>query len=344
MESTYDMQGYEYMVCTRCFTYNQEDYIEDALTGFAIQQTTFPHITVIIEDASTDNNAAVIQNFMSRHFDMDDKAIAYIEHNDYGDVWYARHKTNHNCFFAAIFLRENHYQNKKPKGKYILPWHDKSKYIAVCEGDDFWIERTKLQQQVDFLETHPDYKLVFHNAILRNEIKGSSDKLMKEFNTGDFTVGDMFEKWQLPFASIVCRKEVVTCEERKKLLNVWSGGFTFFIAAALLGKTYAFSECWSVYRKNEGGVSNTFSPGYCLKLDLGLAYASEDKEAKATMDEIAVRRVYNYMPAYYKKDPKALEMVEVANSFNKEIFQKARKKYFLSLPSRTWGHIKKLFR
>ena len=77
---------------------------------------------------------------------------------------------------------------------------------------------------------------------------------------------------------------------------------------------------------------------------MGLAYATEDKSAIATMDEIAVNRVYNYMPAYHKKDPKALEMVEVATSFNKNIFQKARRRYLLSLPSRAWGYFKRLFR
>lgn len=344
MESEQKQDGYEYMVYVRCSTYNQEKYIGDAMTGFAMQCTNFPYVAVIIDDASTDGNADVIRSFMDQEFDMKDSSTAYVEHHEYGELQFARHKTNPNCYFAAYFLKKNHYQSNTPKVNYIIHWHKISKYLAFCEGDDYWTDRNKLQRQVDFLESHPDYELVFHNAIVRDEIGGNPDRLMKVYQTGDFTIADLFEKWQLPLASIVCRKEVAVSKERRKLFKVWAGGFTFFLGAALRGKTYGFSECWSVYKKNDGGISNTFSPGYCLKLDLGLAYASEDKEAKATMDEIAVRRVYNYMPAYYKKDPKALEMVEVANSFNKEIFQKARKKYFLSLPSRTWGHIKKLFR
>ena len=344
MDKAYDLQGFDFMVSTRCLTYNQENYIEDAMTGFAMQKTNFPHVAIIIDDASTDHNADVIRNFMNCNFDMEDEATAYIEHNDYGDVWFARHKTNHNCFFAAIFLKENHYQNKKPKGQYFLRWQDKSKYIAACEGDDYWIDYNKLQRQVDFLESHPDCDLVFHNALMRFQDQDRPDRVMREFETGFFTTAQIFEKWQLPLASVVFRKVLLNCDEIKQLRTIGGSGFLYFLAASMRSKAYGISECWSVYRKNKGGVSNAFSPGYCLKLDMGLAYASEDSEAIAKMDEIAVKRLYNYMPQYYKKDKKALEMAEVANSFNKAIFRKARKQYFLSLPSRAWGRIRRIFR
>lgn len=344
MDSTYDMQGFAYMVCTRCFTYNQENFIEDAMDGFAMQQTNFPYVAVIIDDASTDKNADVIRNFMNCNFDLKEESVAYKEHNEYGDVWFARNKTNRNCFFATIFLKENHYKGKKSKIQYLLRWHEKSKYIAFCEGDDYWIEKNKLQRQVDFLENHKECDLVFHNSLLRFQDQGLPDRIMREFETGFFTTAQIFEKWQLPLASIVFRKEICVCNEFQNLLKVGGGGFLYFIAASMKSKVYGISECWSVYRKNKGGVSNAFSPGFCLKLDMGLAYATEDKSAIATMDEIAVNRVYNYMPAYHKKDPKALEMVEVANSFNKNIFQKARRRYLLSLPSRAWGYFKRLFR
>ena len=344
MDKAYDLQGLDFLVYTRCMTYNQENYIEDAMTGFAMQKTNFPYVAVIIDDASTDHNADVIRNFMNCNFETEDESTAYIEHNDYGDVWFARHKTNHNCYFATYFLKENHYQHKKSIVPYILQWHKKSKYIAVCEGDDYWIERNKLQRQVDFLESHPDCDLVFHNALMRFQDQDRPDRVMREFETGFFTTAQIFEKWQLPWASVMYRKDLSDCNEIKQLRTIGGGGFLYFIAASMRNKAYGISECWSVYRKNKGGVSNAFSPGYCLKLDMGLAYASEDSEAIAKMDEIAVKRLYNYMPQYYKKDKKALEMAEVANSFNKAIFRKARKQYFLNLPSRAWGRIRRIFR
>ncbi len=344
MENADNIQDSDFMVHTRCMTYNQENYIEDAMTGFSMQQTNFPYVAVIIDDASTDHNADVIRNYMRQNFNMEDKSVAYMEQHDYGDLWFARHRTNPNCYFATYFLKENHYQSKKSKVPYIIEWHKRAKYIALCEGDDFWIERNKLQRQVDFFETHPECDLVFHNALMRFQDQDRPDRIMREFETGFFTTAQIFEKWQLPAASIMYRKELADCDEMKQLLKVCTGGFLYFIAASMRNKVYGISECWSVYRKNKGGVSNAFSPGFCLKLDMGLAYATEDKSAIATMDEIAVNRVYNYMPAYQKKDPKALEMVEVANSFNKNIFQKARRRYLLSLPSRAWGHFKKLFR
>ena len=85
---------YEYLVCTRCFTYNHELYIKDALEGFAMQETSFPVVTVIVDDASTDNTAGVIRKFVEENFDLADKSVAYEKETDAVHILYARHKTN----------------------------------------------------------------------------------------------------------------------------------------------------------------------------------------------------------------------------------------------------------
>lgn len=343
MENADNIQEFGFMVYTRCMTYNQENYIEDAMTGFAMQQTNFPYVTVIIDDASTDHNADVIRKYMRQYFNMEDKSIAYMEHHDYGDLWFARHRTNPNCYFATYFLKENHYQNKKSKVPYILQWHNKAKYIAFCEGDDFWIERNKLQHQVDFLETHPDCDLVFHNALIRFQDQDRPDRIMREFETGFFTTAKIFEKWQLPAASIMYRKELSECNEMKQLLKVCTGGFLYFIAASMRSKVYGISECWSVYRKNKGGVSNAFSLPFIQKVELGLAYATNDEEAKRIMDKKAEKRILTYMGKYIKKDKAIVEMVEITNSFNKRIFRRALWTYIRQSPVKLWKKVIKSF-
>lgn len=335
---------YEFMVCTRCMTYNQKLFIEDAMNGFTMQQTSFPFVTVIVDDASTDNNAKVITNYLRENFDLDDKSVAYEEEKEYGRIFFTRHKINKNCFFAVILLKENQYSQKKSKLPYFQQWLDKAKYHAFCEGDDFWIDRHKLQCQVDFLETHPDYKLIFHNALIRFQDKDTPDRVMRDFNTGDFNTAQIFEKWQLPLASVVCVNEIQDCDEIQQLRKVSGGGFLYFIAATMIGKVYGISECLSVYRKNAGGVSNTFSLPFIQKVELGLAYATGDNATKQIMESKASKRLLRHIRRYWKKDKEIIELVEVTNSFNKGIFRKAKWMYFKSTQSRLWEKLKHWFR
>lgn len=164
---------YKYKVCTRCITYNHGLYIKDAMDGFTKQQTTFPVVTTIIDDASTDNEQEVIRDYLYEHFDVADASTAYVKETDYAIINFARHKTNLNCFFAVLFLKENHYRLKKGflKMKYISEWHDNAQYEAICEGDDIWVDPNKLQLQVDFMDNHPDYVMCHTNFQLMGGVK-----------------------------------------------------------------------------------------------------------------------------------------------------------------------------
>lgn len=144
----------EYMVRVQCMTYNHAPYIKDALNGFCMQETNFPFICVIVDDASTDGEQEVIRKYLEENFDLTDESIVrYEETNDYV-LTLARHKTNFNCYFAALFLKYNHYR-KKSKYTYYASW-SKAKYIAMCEGDDSWTHPNKIQIQVDVLEKYSE--------------------------------------------------------------------------------------------------------------------------------------------------------------------------------------------
>ncbi len=94
--------SYSFMVRTCCATFNHENYILDALKGFVMQQTTFPAVYTIVDDASTDGTAAVIRQFIGENFDVGDTSVGYDKDMDYGHVTFSRHKTNENCYFAVI--------------------------------------------------------------------------------------------------------------------------------------------------------------------------------------------------------------------------------------------------
>ena len=165
------MDNFIFLVRVSCDTYNHASFIEDAMSGFTMQQTTFPFICTIIDDASTDGTPDVIKQYMSKFFDLEDKSVVFREETDDYLLIFARHKVNHNCFFAVLLLKYNHYSIGKPKTPYISRWKN-TKYIAICEGDDYWIDPRKLQLQSDYLNLHPSYSMCWHDAVCIDAITG----------------------------------------------------------------------------------------------------------------------------------------------------------------------------
>ena len=137
-------EEYKYMVVSRCYTYNHAAYIEDALSGFVMQKTTFPVVSVIVDDASTDGEQDVIINFLEEHFQKPYRD----EETDYARIICADHNTNLNCKFIVFLLKYNHHSIKKAKLPYISEWTNNAKYHAICEGDDYWIDPLKLRASI----------------------------------------------------------------------------------------------------------------------------------------------------------------------------------------------------
>lgn len=284
----------EYKVLIKCFTYNQEEYIEDALKGFVRQKTNFPFCALVVDDCSTDGTAEIIKQYEL----------------GYPDI------------IKGIYLPVNMYGNPE-KQNYIKPWEERAQYIAYCEGDDYWIDDYKLQRQVDFLDTHPEYMMHFHNALVRYQNHNRPDHLISNFQSGDFDTALLFEKWQLPLASVVFRKEVLSSQQLNELYKVIRGGFCLFIAASLIGKVYGLSECLSVYRKNDGGVSNSMSPAYCMQLNCGFAKASGNRGAMKVMNNRAYNAMKYWLIPFVLGRKSAREMKQVVDSYDKTIFFRA---------------------
>lgn len=152
----------EFLVRIDCMTYNHAPYVEDAMNGFCMQQTTFPFVATIIDDASTDGEPEVIRRYLDAHFDLSEKGLSRQWETDDAYFIYAQHRENKNCYFAVVLLKYNFWQAKKSKSPLIEDW-TKTKYVAFCEGDDYWISSSKIQKQIDFMEEHPDYGMVYTN-------------------------------------------------------------------------------------------------------------------------------------------------------------------------------------
>lgn len=114
------------LVSIQCAAYNHEPYIEQSLEGFVMQETSFPFEVIVHDDASTDGTADIIRKYESRFPDI----------------------------IKPIYETEN--QFSKGTVEQIMDKACRGKYIALCEGDDWWTDKSKLQKQIEFLETHPN--------------------------------------------------------------------------------------------------------------------------------------------------------------------------------------------
>ncbi len=154
----------EFYVSICMITYNHEKYIQQAIEGILNQQTNFKIQLVIGEDCSTDKTKEICIKYKQKHH----KTIKLILHK--------KNIGMNNNFLSTLNLCEG-------------------KYIALCEGDDFWTDPLKLQKQIDFLESNPDYVICFHPVNIKyEEIKKSVKQYHCLYNQKDFfTFNDLIE-------------------------------------------------------------------------------------------------------------------------------------------------------
>lgn len=119
-----------------CPTYNHETFLAQTLDGFLSQETTFPFEILVNDDASTDGTARVLASYVERYPQI----------------------------IRPIYHQVNQFQQGKPCTPGLFK-EARGRYIAFCEGDDYWTDPHKLQIQVDFLENHHDYVMTYHDAM-----------------------------------------------------------------------------------------------------------------------------------------------------------------------------------
>ena len=245
----------EFLVCVNCLTYNHSAYIRDAMNGFCMQQTDFPFVCVIVDDASTDGNQDVIKAYLAEHFDLDDSTVVRNEETENYYLTFARHKTNQNCHFAVHFLKENHFSIRKPKTAYFKEWYDKARYIAICEGDDYWTAPFKLQKQVDFLESHPDYSLIFHGVKqLIEETKEYKD--WTEIENRDYSGNEIIKTWTIATGSSLFRS--VMYDKVPKNPKFQYGDNILWLTCAIHGKLRGMKDVMGIYRRHKAGWTRRY--------------------------------------------------------------------------------------
>lgn len=255
---------YNHLVCVRCFTYQHVNYIKDALDGFCMQQTNFPYICIVVDDASTDGEQDVINRYLAEHFNLEDKSISWTRDSEEGVYTYAQHKTNKNCFVLSLNLRKNLYKVKGAKARLIAEWRDACKYEAICEGDDYWTDPLKLQKQVNILEADESLMACCTNCSVVN-MRGNVleekriQPVVKDNKQGRYSLRDFFDQGhQYPTLSVLYRNtHIDEIREKMKIMsNPFMSDWTLWIALLCFGDMYYLDEVTCAYRINPTSLTH----------------------------------------------------------------------------------------
>ncbi len=214
-----------------CITYNQEKYIRNCLDGFIMQKTNFRFEVIIHDDASTDGTADIIREYEQKYPDI----------------------------IRPIYQLENQWsQGVQFMKKYIYP-KVKSRYVALCEGDDYWTDPYKLQKQVDFLEAHPEYSGCFHPVKVHWENGKTQDSVYptkemikdKKFITKD----DLLKMNYIQTNSVVYRW-LFDVKNMQELIpdGILPGDWYLHLLFAQYGNIAYLPDMMAVYRKHSGGI------------------------------------------------------------------------------------------
>lgn len=244
----------EYCVYVRCFTYNQASFIEDAMNGFCMQETTFPFVCIIVDDGSTDGEQETIKNYLLTNFDLNDDIITRQEETKDYFLTFSQHKKNKNCFFAVLLLKYNHNQLKKSKFHYIKEWMDNATYAALCEGDDYWIDPYKLKKQVEFMETHTDYSMCFHavNDVYSNGTSRANSRYIMDNEECPIEDYFKYEGAYAPTCSMLFRGDALS-PKPSYFEKTRVGDSPMILTMFLRGKVCFLSDIMACYRVNAAG-------------------------------------------------------------------------------------------
>lgn len=253
-----------FTVCIRSYTYNHARYLKNTMDGFVKQETNFPFVAIIIDDASTDNAAQILTNYFNSSFDTGNSSVAYRAEEEYGTVLFAQHLTNKNCYFAIVLLKENHYRQRKSKGQYLSHWRENSEFIAICEGDDYWIDPHKLQKQVDILNEDPELMAVVTNSMIVDSegktLSNCMENIVPGNRDGRYSLHDYLKNvHHYPTATVLYRNNHYS-EVRKMIRhtkNKYLGDWTLWAILHSFGDFYYLNAVTSAYRINPASLTHT---------------------------------------------------------------------------------------
>lgn len=223
------------LVSVWMIAYNHERFIEQAIESVLLQKTDFDFELVIGEDNSIDRTAQIIKNYQIKYPNL---------------IKVIFNKPNLGAMQNMIRTMER----------------CEGEFIALLEGDDYWTDENKLQNQINFLRLNKKFSFCFHNATVIYDENKREPHLFAQIKEGEYSGTEIVKDWIVPTASVVFRNNTVKFPDFT--LNIVHGDILLFLLLIENGPAYAFQEQWSVYRKNEHGVtlSNQLNSKYISKV------------------------------------------------------------------------------
>ena len=218
------------LVTIRCLVYNHAPYLRQCLDGFVTQKTNFRFEALIHDDASTDGSVDIIREYAEKYPDI----------------------------IIPLIETENLYSKHDGSYTRALNLHTRGKYVAFCEGDDYWTDVNKLQEQVDFLESHPDYSAIFGTAEVVSE-NGSTilGAYPQGLNKSTLELADLLKKNWVQTCTVMYRWRFYSAPAYEEVMipGIIPGDWMLLLAHAQMGKVYyEKNKVWGSYRRHNSSM------------------------------------------------------------------------------------------
>lgn len=211
------------VVSVQCYTYNHANYIRQCLDSLLMQKTNFNYEIIVHDDASNDGTEDIVREYASQYPNI----------------------------IIPIYEEENQYQKHDYTIGKKMELASRGKYVAICEGDDYWTDANKLQKQVDFLENNPNYVLCHHNMyyetdgkkIIRDSASIPKSQTLLELAQQNF-IQTATVLYKVPPYNLV----------PDSLFDRPIYAHFLFMRVCEQGDVYYMDEPMSVYRLHSGGI------------------------------------------------------------------------------------------
>ena len=272
----------ECKVSVLCATFNHEDYLRQTLDSFVAQKTDFPFEVLVNDDASTDHTAEILREYADRYPDI----------------------------IRPFYQDENLYSRRMNVYDLVFFPAARGKYIALCEGDDYWNDPEKLQRQVDWLDIHPEYSACVHNSI--GKFSDQPDRvLFAQDGDRDIPFEQVINGMSHAYhtSSILARREFILNPPDYRNVAYEKGYFTDYaigVRLCLEGKVRFLDRCMSVYRI--GSNPSAWSKGVGQEYSKLTRFVSGEiamletlkgheltPEQKAAVDRVILEREYELL-------------------------------------------------
>lgn len=302
------------LVTVQCTAYNQEKYIRQTLEGFLAQKTDFPFEVIVHDDASTDGTADIIREYEQKYPHL----------------------------FKCIYQPENTYSKGiKARPQYIMPL-TRGKYVAVCEGDDYWADPYKLQRQADAMQAHPECYMSVHRV---REVREDGEETSTLFPAQTVTPGVLSSRTFLEIGKVYSFHTSSYFFVSEKLRQYYAeapdftrdcdvGDELYMLYFGQLGSVYYLDEIMSCYRR---GVAGSWTTAHRKKLSA--KKATHNRKMVITLQRFDAYTQGKYHDICVDRISRQMAVLNITEGTCKDFFKSENREYYRAMSASRRGFV-----